>query len=300
MGLSLTRLSDGVIIEINDSYSTFTGYTRQDIIGRKISELNIWVNPADRERMLKLMKDKGRVTNEQFYFHVKSGDIHPVLVSAEKINIGGEDCMLVMALDISERNQAEEELKESEEKYKQIFDNVNAVIVRIDKYGKVTEINSRAEEFFGFKPEDVLGKPFTEIGIISVEDMPKMVKMFGDIFSGTQLTYHGELETKDKDGNNKYIDVNSTIVKKDGQLDSTISIVYDITERRKAEAALQRSEENFRRTLEDSPFGILILNSDDDTIYINRALLEIFGYDSIEEFRSIPIQARYTPESWQP
>ena len=62
--------------------------------------------------------------------------------------------------------------------------------------------------------------------------------------------------------------------------------------------ALRGSEENFRRTLEGSPFGILIVNSDDEIIYANRALLEIFGYDSIEEFRSIPIQARYTPESY--
>jgi PAS domain S-box-containing protein len=199
---------------------------------------------------------------------------------------------------LSEVEQLEKALRESEDKYKQIFNNINAVIVRIDKYGRITEINSRAEEFFGFKPEDMLGKPFTELGIISAEDMPKMVKMFGDIFSGTQLTYHGELKTRDKDGNNKYVDVNSTIVKKDGKLDSTISIVYDITERRKAKEELQGSEENFRRTLEDSPFGVLILNSDDETIYSNRALLEIFGYDSLEEFRSIPIQARYTPESY--
>lgn len=84
VALSITRLSDGAIIEINNSYTRFSGYTREEMIGRKVSEINIWVNPADREQMLKTLREKGRISNEEYYFRVRSGEAHPVLLSAEE------------------------------------------------------------------------------------------------------------------------------------------------------------------------------------------------------------------------
>ncbi|MDP3003764.1 MAG: PAS domain S-box protein [Bacteroidales bacterium] len=79
----------------------------------------------------------------------------------------------------------------------------------------------------------------------------------------------------------------------------------DITERKQPEAqreaaieALRRAEENFRRTLDDSPLGVRIVSAEGETIYANRAILDIYGYDSIEEIRTTPIKNRYTPESY--
>ena len=79
----------------------------------------------------------------------------------------------------------------------------------------------------------------------------------------------------------------------------------DITERKQTDAqgkaaleALRRAEDNFRRTLDDSPFGVRIVTAEGETIYANRAILDIYGYDSIEEIRTTPIKNRYTPESY--
>ncbi|MFA5820085.1 MAG: PAS domain-containing sensor histidine kinase [Bacteroidales bacterium] len=79
----------------------------------------------------------------------------------------------------------------------------------------------------------------------------------------------------------------------------------DITERKQTDAqgkaaleALRRAEDNFRRTLDDSPFGVRIVTAEGETIYTNRAILDIYGYDSIEEIRTTPIKNRYTPESY--
>ena len=62
--------------------------------------------------------------------------------------------------------------------------------------------------------------------------------------------------------------------------------------------ALKGSEENFRRSLEDSPLGVRIATVKGETIYINKATLEIYGYESLEEFCGIPIKERYTPQSY--
>jgi len=79
---------------------------------------------------------------------------------------------------------------------------------------------------------------------------------------------------------------------------SNIGIGIDITERKQAEEALRRAEENFRRSLDDSPLGVRIVTTEGETLYANRAILEIYGYDSIEELRTTPVKKRYTPESY--
>jgi len=71
-----------------------------------------------------------------------------------------------------------------------------------------------------------------------------------------------------------------------------------LQERKRAEEALRRAEENFRCTLDDSPLGVCIVTAEGETIYANRAILDIYGYDSIEELRTIPVKNRYTPESY--
>jgi PAS domain S-box-containing protein len=72
----------------------------------------------------------------------------------------------------------------------------------------------------------------------------------------------------------------------------------DIISRKRAEEMLHRAEENFRRSLDDSPLGVRIVTIEGETIYANRAILDIYGYDSVEELRTTPLKNRYTPESF--
>jgi len=68
--------------------------------------------------------------------------------------------------------------------------------------------------------------------------------------------------------------------------------------RKRAEETLRRTEENFRRSLDDSPLGVRVMTAAGETIYANRELLDFYGYDSVEEFNKIPLQERYTPQSY--
>ncbi len=72
----------------------------------------------------------------------------------------------------------------------------------------------------------------------------------------------------------------------------------DITEIRQAEESLRKSEGNFRRSLDESPLGIRIVDDDGETLYANRALLDIYGYENIDELKNTPVKERYTPESY--
>ena len=74
--------------------------------------------------------------------------------------------------------------------------------------------------------------------------------------------------------------------------------IHDIAKRKQTEKSLQKSEENFHLSLDDSPLGVRIVTAEGETLYANRAIADIYGYDSIEELRGAPLKKLYTPESY--
>ncbi|MFP4120097.1 MAG: PAS domain S-box protein [Coleofasciculus sp.] len=105
--MTITRLSDGCHIDVNDSFCQFTGYSAPEIIGRTALDLNLWVNQKDRNQMLKAISNKGIIRNYEFEFRTKSGDIRTALLSAEKITLDEQTCLIAVSQDISDRKQAE-------------------------------------------------------------------------------------------------------------------------------------------------------------------------------------------------
>ncbi|MEQ8995980.1 MAG: PAS domain S-box protein [Coleofasciculus sp. B1-GNL1-01] len=113
--MTITRLSDGCHIDVNDSFCQFTGYSAPEIIGRTALDLNLWVNQKDRNRMLKAISNKGIIRNYEFEFRTKSGDIRTALLSAEQINLDEQTCLIAVSQDISDRKQVEFALKLAKE-----------------------------------------------------------------------------------------------------------------------------------------------------------------------------------------
>jgi len=108
-----------------------------------------------------------------------------------------------------------------------------------------------------------------------------------------------EFEFRCKDGKTLWIENSFSFIRdKNGKPVSILGEGRDITERKQMEDSLQKSEENFRHSLDDSPLGVRISTIEGETIYANRAILNIYGYDSIEELKKTPIEERYTPESY--
>src|SRR5574340_405533 len=80
--------------------------------------------------------------------------------------------------EIDKKKHAEEELQESEEEYRRLFEYSNDIIVKVDKFGKVLNVNNKLEEMLGFKPEEVIGKYFCNLGILGIRDLPRIVDLF--------------------------------------------------------------------------------------------------------------------------
>ncbi len=112
---SLSRLSDGQLVDINDALVGLSGYTREEIIGRSTLDVGVWGNPEDRLKMLDTLQNQGRLKDFETKFRRKSGEILDVIISAEVIEMAGQQYMLGLTHDITERKRGEEERKRLEE-----------------------------------------------------------------------------------------------------------------------------------------------------------------------------------------
>jgi PAS domain S-box-containing protein len=110
---AIVRARDGVFVDVNESFLNFHGRSREEVIGHTATELDIWANLEERDRILKTNQEKGSIRNEEFHVRTKSGKIHIVLFSTEVVNIGEEPHSIAMTLDITEQKEAEGKLQEA-------------------------------------------------------------------------------------------------------------------------------------------------------------------------------------------
>lgn len=112
--INLNRAADGLYIDINEGFTKVLGYSREDVIGKTSVSLNIWHNQEDREKLIKGLKEKGYVENLEAEFIDKKGKVHIGLMSARLLQLHGDQVILSVTRDITDRVQMELQLQQAQ------------------------------------------------------------------------------------------------------------------------------------------------------------------------------------------
>jgi len=107
LGISITRLRDAVLVEVNNAWLEMTGFTREEVIGRTRQDINLWVDLAERDALGKALLEAGSLSNVEVRYRRKSGEYSVLFGAMELVEVGGEKYTLAMCFDISERKRAE-------------------------------------------------------------------------------------------------------------------------------------------------------------------------------------------------
>jgi PAS domain S-box-containing protein len=185
--------------------------------------------------------------------------------------------------------------KRAEEMLRAIVENTNDGILTADlETRRFVTANKAICRMLGTTQEEILSLGVNDIH--PAEHLPHVVEQFERQMRG-EIDLAADIPVKRTDGSVFLADISSSAVSLSGRA-CLLGVFRDVTERKRAEEMLRRTEENFRRSLEESPLGVRIVSTEGDTIYANGAILNIYGYDSIEDWKKIPARKRYTPESY--
>ncbi len=179
------------------------------------------------------------------------------------------------------RKQAEDALRKSEEKYRQHFVNVSDVIYSIDSDFRVISVSPSVERILGYKPEELIGRPFQDLNILAPEYLEKAFSETMRVLAGERID-SSEYEFISKDGIRKFGEVSFGPLVRDGKVIAVISVARDITKRKQVEEALRESEEKYRTVLEASPDPVVVYDMEGKVIYFNPAFTHVFGW-TLEE-----------------
>ena len=157
VALSISRISDGNFIDVNDSFLHLFGYRREELVGQRAIEINIYDNPKDRNEIVRLLQQKGKVVNYEVTARTKNGNEIKALTSAEKIEINGQEHIIWTTIDISEREQAEYLLRETSNYLNNLLDYANAPIIVWDPHFRISRFNPAFERLTGYRSQDVIG-----------------------------------------------------------------------------------------------------------------------------------------------
>ena len=233
----VTELKSGRILEVNKSFEKFSGFSSEELIGHSVLELNMY-EPAERQRFVTMLQERGNIHDVEFVLNNKAGKELQVLSSAEIIEIEGNLHTITILKDITERKLAEDILRASEEKHRELIENLNDVVFTLNTDGVITFISSQVSQLYNYTPNELVGHPFAEL--IHPDDLISLKAGFRD-------TLNRHLEPREfrymtKDGQVRWALTSSRPIVENGKVVGINGLFSDITRRKIDEAALVESK----------------------------------------------------------
>ena len=246
-GIFLADVATLRLLEANPAFLKLVGYTAEEITRLTLYD----IAAADREsvgqNLQRVLSQKEHFIGEQEYVR-KDGSRIDVDCSATVIYCGDRQALSVIVRDITERKRVEAALRASEEKYRQLVESANSVILRMDTEGRITYLNKFGEEFFGYREGELLGKSIVGTLVPQTDSSGRnLAVMIEEIARRPEKYASNENENIRRDGGRVWIAwANKAIADEQGRVREILCIGNDVTQRRNAEQALRENEERRR------------------------------------------------------
>ncbi len=197
--------------------------------------------------------------------------------------------------------EKERELKRERKFLRNIMATIPDSLLILGRELQIKSANRSFYKLFQTEPENVIGRKIADI--LGDEDGKLSAKLGGLL--GTKDTLENfELHHQSEKLGERILSITARGIivaeeeEEEEEEEELLVLIRDISARKQAEEMLRRTEENFRRSLDESPLGVRMVSAEGETLYANRTILDMYGYDSVEELKMTPRQKSYTPESY--
>ncbi|MFZ3168473.1 MAG: PAS domain S-box protein [Candidatus Methanoperedens sp.] len=280
--------SHGRILDVNDSYCHLIGYSRDELLNMNIKDIQTETKDMIDQRIRRI-KDVGWGRFETLH-KCKDGRILEIETSVNYFKVGNGK-FFVFTRDSTERKQSQSELKESEQKYRSLIENIQDGVFMIQN-GKIQFANEAFARISGYTMEEVIRMDFQKF--VAPEDLEMVANNYHRRQAGENVLREYEFRILRKDGKKAIVIMNVGLITYQGKV-ASMGTVKDITERKRAEEKLLESEERYRLLVDFATFGIAI-HRDHKFVYANPAAMKMLGATKPEDLIGKPILEIVHPE----
>jgi PAS domain S-box-containing protein len=270
-----TRDMDGYITSMNAAGARFFGYTPHEMRGRHLSEL---VDPECAARDIAEMNNHPgsmplrstyRLQNVQGEWRYLEG-----MITVERDRRGQAIGVRGVVRDITDQKQAEETIRESEKRYRELFENANDIIYTHDLQGNFTSLNRTGERITGYSREETMTMNVADV--IAPEYLNLAREMIAHKSSEHSSTVY-EVDIISKKGRRVRLEVSTRLIFRDGRPVGVQGIARDLTERKHSEEALRETQAFFNSFMDNSPAVAFMKDHTGRYVYINKPFERLFG-----------------------
>ncbi|MBI3758124.1 MAG: PAS domain S-box protein, partial [Deltaproteobacteria bacterium] len=241
--IAILSLPEGRFVTINHAWTKTMGYTAEETAGRNAAELNLWLDQRQRRRLVVLLERRRPVHDFELTLRTRQGGARHLIVCGETIQLAGADYLLLTGLDHTERKLAEAALRDSEQRYRLLFERNLAGVSRVTLDGEVLDCNEAYATMFGFASREEIKAHHAHCLYPDPAARAQLIEALRE--QGNLTNY--ELQLQRKDGSEIWILANLTLLEGEDYATPVIEdVVLDITKRKQDEAKLAQSREQLR------------------------------------------------------
>jgi PAS domain S-box-containing protein len=288
---------DHRVLQVNDPFLSLLSLPREEVVGRNIAFLQV-PNQEIQDLVQSLLSsiDQGKGDTDlqlsegvDRYLRAK---VIPILFE------DGSQGSTVILMDQTPVRQAEKALRESEKKYRELVENANSIILKMDLAGTVTFFNEYAERFFGFSRDEILGRNVVGTIVPPTESSGRdLTLLISRLLSHTDEYQNNENENITRDGRRVWVHwSNRTIMDGEGNPVGVLSVGRDITEHRRLDEQLKASEKRFRDLADLLPQPIFEADASGTLLFANRQAFLTFGFEPEEIQGKVQVLDMIAPE----
>jgi PAS domain S-box-containing protein len=271
-------ISDSVTryyLDVNDTFTRLTGYRRDELVNHTARDLDLWVDLRERERVMQLLAQQGYVHGQEVRFQNRKGEIRSALLSLETVELKGASCLLTTFHDITERRQAEDARRASEERFRSLVQNSQDVITVHDRNMIVLYESPSVSRVLGYEPGYLIGKVFFDY--IPAEDQPEFRRIFEEVVHRRTEGLPIRFRFRRADGSFIHLEALGSNLLHHPGVHGIVITSRDVTERKRVEGALLQYAER-----------LSILHEIDQAILAAKSIEEIADAALSRIQRSVP------------
>jgi two-component system NtrC family sensor kinase len=285
-GEAIFVVQDHVVKFINPKGAELCGYSVQEMVSKPFVQL-LHPNDVDMVANRYARRLKGEAVPQTYEFRIikKDGDFRWAELNAVTASWDDRPAVLCFANDVTERKQAEEAVRQSEERYRTILEEMEDAYFEIDLGGHFTFVNSSTCRALGYPKEELIGMSYKKTTLENAYEC--VFRVFNEVYRSGVPNRSSCWTVVSKDGTHRLVEHSAFPLRNGkGDIIGFRGVGRDITERRQAEEKLRRSEENYRALFDNTVIGTIVLDAETMEIaMVNQAAAKMFGFSSVEEAR---------------